>query len=74
VCWCCTLAWYGGATRAVDLLSGTAVWFHNGYDVVLLPEHLLQRWRDALDFAAYRANVLVRTNRTLADYFTVSGA
>lgn len=28
------VAWYGGATRTVDLASGTAVWYHSGKPVV----------------------------------------
>jgi DDE superfamily endonuclease len=30
----CVVSWYGGATREVELTSGTAVWFHNGLPAV----------------------------------------
>jgi hypothetical protein len=30
----CTVAWYAGGTRAVELASGTAVWYHPGLPVV----------------------------------------
>jgi len=30
----CEVSWYGGATREVELVSGTAVWFHYGLPAV----------------------------------------
>lgn len=30
----CTVGWYGGGTREVELTSGTAVWYHSGLPVV----------------------------------------
>jgi hypothetical protein len=38
----CTVGWYGGKTRELDLLSGTAVWFHNGLPPVSIRWLLLR--------------------------------
>ncbi len=92
----CTVEWYGGATRELDLLTGTAVWFHNGLPPVAVrwvlirdpkgkfePQALvtnepglsdeqiigyfLQRWQIEVTFAEARAHLGVETQRQWSD-------
>jgi hypothetical protein len=52
----CTLAWYGGKTRELDLLTGTAVWFHNGLPPVAIRWVLLRDSEGKFDPQALVSN------------------
>ena len=57
----CAVAWYAGGTRAVELASGTAVWYHPGLPMVPI------RWvliRDPL--GKFEAQALLCTDLTVA--------
>ncbi len=56
-----TLAWYGGATRSVELASGTAVWYHSAKPVVPI------RWVLIRDpEGQFEPQALLSTNQTTA--------
>jgi hypothetical protein len=56
-----TLAWYGGATRSVELASGTAVWYHSAKPVVPI------RWVLIRDLEGkFEPQALLSTDQTAA--------
>src|SRR5436190_1129918 len=56
-----TLAWYGGATRSVELASGTAVWYHSAKPLVPIGWVLI---RDPE--GQFEPQALLSTNQTTA--------
>jgi hypothetical protein len=65
----CTLAWYGGTPREVDLLSGTAVWFHNGLPPVEVRWVLLRDGEGKFEPQALVTNEPQLSAQQIVDYF-----
>jgi hypothetical protein len=65
----CTLAWYGGTTRELDLLTGTAVWFHNGLPPVEVRWVLLRDPKGKFDPQALVTNEPGLSDEQIIDYF-----
>jgi hypothetical protein len=65
----CTLAWYGGTTRELDVLTGTAVWFHNGLPPVSIRWVLLRDPQGKFDPQALVTNEPDLSDEQIIDYF-----
>lgn len=65
----CSLTWYGGKTREVDLLTGTAVWFHNGLPPVTIRWVLLRDPLGKFEPQALVTNEPTLTAEQIIDYF-----
>ena len=65
----CSLPWYGGKTREVDLLTGTATWFHNGLPPVAIRWVLLRDPQGKFDPQALVTNEPGLTAEQIIDYF-----
>lgn len=65
----CSLSWYGGKTREVDLLTGTAVWFRNGQPPVPIRWVLLRDPTGKFQPQALAANEPELTAEQIVDYF-----
>ena len=65
----CTVGWYGGKTRELDLLTGTAVWFHNGLPPVDIRWVLLRDPAGKFDPQALVTNEPALTQEQIIAYF-----
>ncbi len=68
--WCrCSLPWYGGRTREVDLLTGTAVWFRGGQPPARIRWVLLRDPLGGFEPQALVSNEPELTAEQIVDYF-----
>ncbi len=65
----CSLTWYGGKTREIDLITGTAVWFHNGLPPVAIRWVLLRDPQGKFEPQALVTNEPELTDEQIIDYF-----
>jgi hypothetical protein len=65
----CSLPWYSGKTREVDLLADTAVWFHNGQPPVSIRWVLLRDPQGKFDPQALVSNEPELSAEQIVDYF-----
>jgi hypothetical protein len=65
----CTLPWYSGKTREVDLLTDTAVWFRNGQPPVPIRWVMLRDPEGKFDPQALVANEPELSAEQIVDYF-----
>lgn len=65
----CTLAWYGGTERDLDLLTGTALWFHNGLPPVSIRWVLLRDPEGKFEPQALVTNEPGLSDEQVIDYF-----
>jgi hypothetical protein len=65
----CTLAWYGGTTRALDVLTGTAVWYRSGLPPVLIRWVLLRDPTGKFEPQALVTNEPELGEEQIIDYF-----
>ena len=65
----CTLAWYGGAARELDRLTGTALWFNNGPPPVTIRWVLLRDPEGKFEPQALVTNEPGLSDEQVIDYF-----
>jgi len=65
----CSVGWYGGTTRELDVLTGTAVWFHNGLPPVAVRWVLIRDPKGKFEPQALVTNEPELGDEQIIDYF-----
>jgi hypothetical protein len=65
------LAWYGRATRSVELASGTAVWYHGGLPVVPLRWVLIRDGQGKFEPQALLSTDLTLSAQQIVEWFVL---